>query len=189
MGYDTIAVQHVVPPFYNMMKQGLLDEPLFSFWLGNDPEAGEAVFGGIDPKHHIGKIDYVPLRRKAYWEVELEKVKFGKETLELENTGAAIDTGSSSISLLLSLLSLTSSRPAGTSLIALPTDIAEIINKQIGATKGWNGAYTVECESIPSLPSLTFYFGGKPYELTGQDYILQAQGLSRMKLPFCVVRI
>ena len=178
LGYDTIAVQHVVPPFYNMMKQGLLDEPLFSFWLGNDPEAGEAVFGGIDPKHHVGKINYVPLRRKAYWEVELEKVKFGDETLELENTGAAIDTGSSSLPLPLPLPPSYTDvvYDTGTSLIALPTDIAEIINKQIGATKGWNGAYTVECESIPTLPSLTFYFGGKPYELTGQDYILQAQG-------------
>lgn len=84
-----------MPPFYNMINQGLLDEPVFSFWLGSDPEGGVATFGGIDASHYKGKIDYVPVRRKGYWEVELEKVKFGAETLELENTGAAIDTGSS----------------------------------------------------------------------------------------------
>ncbi|KAI5479412.1 hypothetical protein MNV49_003556 [Pseudohyphozyma bogoriensis] len=156
LGYDTISVQHVVPPFYNMVNQDLLDEPQFAFWLGSDPEQGEAIFGGVDESHYTGKIDYVPVRRKGYWEVELEQVKFGKETLELENTGAAIDTG--------------------TSLIALPTDVAELINAQIGATKGWNGQYTVECDKVPSLPSLTFYFGGKPYELSGEDYILNVQG-------------
>ena len=84
-----------------MLNQGLLDEPVFSFWMGTDPEQGEAVFGGVDEKHYKGKIEYVPVRRRGYWEVELEKVKFGDETLELENTGAAIDTGTLSPSSLL----------------------------------------------------------------------------------------
>lgn len=127
LAYDTIAVQHVVPPFYHMVNKGLLDSPVFAFWLGSDPEQGEATFGGIDEKHYTGKIDYVPVRRKGYWEVELEKVKFGKETLELESTGAAIDTG--------------------TSLIALPTDIAELINKEIGAKKSWNGQCVLGCDA------------------------------------------
>lgn len=76
-----------------MMKQGLLAEPLFSFRVGDQPDGGEAVFGGIDPSHHKGKIHYVPVRRQAYWEVELESVSLGDDVLELENTGAAIDTG------------------------------------------------------------------------------------------------
>jgi saccharopepsin len=64
----------------------------------------------------------------------------------------------------------------GTSLIALPSDIAELINTQLGAKKSWNGQYTVDCAVVPSLPSFTFYFGGKPYELEGKDYILEVQG-------------
>lgn len=117
LAYDTISVQHMVPPFYRMIEQGLLDEPKFSFWLGNadkDSEGGEAVFGGVDEKHYKGKINYVPVRRKGYWEVELEKFTFGDEVMELEATGAAIDTG--------------------TSLIALPSDIADIINSEIGVS-------------------------------------------------------
>jgi len=161
LAYDTIAVNHVVPPFYQMINQGLLDSPVFGFWLGDTSAGegapgGEATFGGIDENHYDGKITYVPVRRKAYWEVELESVAFGKETMELENTGAAIDTG--------------------TSLIALPTDIAEILNKEIGATKSWNGQYTVDCAKIPDLPDLTFTFGGKKYPISASDYILQVQG-------------
>ena len=93
LAYDTIAVNHITPPFYEFVNQGLLDQPVFSFRIGDGEEdGGEAVFGGIDDSHYTGKIEYVPVRRKAYWEVELEKISFGDEVLELENTGAAIDT-------------------------------------------------------------------------------------------------
>jgi len=140
-----------------MINAGLIDEPVFSFRIGTSEEdGGEAVFGGIDDSAYTGDITYVPVRRKAYWEVELTKVAFGDDELELENTGAAIDTG--------------------TSLIALPTDIADMLNTQIGATKSWNGQYTVDCAKVPDLPDLTFTFGGKPYPLKGSDYILNVQG-------------
>jgi saccharopepsin len=64
----------------------------------------------------------------------------------------------------------------GTSLIVVPTDIAEMLNAQIGATKSWNGQYQIDCAKVPSLPSLSFTFGGKAYPLQGSDYILELQG-------------
>ena len=33
MSYPTISVQGVVPMFQNMIAQGLVSEPVFSFWL------------------------------------------------------------------------------------------------------------------------------------------------------------
>ncbi|KAL6299679.1 endopeptidase [Sparassis latifolia] len=157
LGYDTISVNHITPPFYSMVNQGLLKSPVFSFRLGSSEEdGGEAIFGGVDDTAYTGDIDYVPIRRKAYWEVELEKVALGDDELELENTGAAIDTG--------------------TSLIALPSDIAEMLNTQIGAQKSWNGQYTVDCAKVPDLPDLTLTFNGKAYPLKGTDYILEVQG-------------
>jgi saccharopepsin len=80
--------------FYTMINEGLIASPVFSFRLGrSEDDGGEAVFGGIDESAYSGKITYAPIRRKAYWEVELGKIAFGDEHLELENTGAAIDTG------------------------------------------------------------------------------------------------
>ena len=96
LAYDTIAVNHITPPFYYMVNEGLVDSPVFSFRLGSSEEdGGEAIFGGIDETAYTGDIDYAPVRRRAYWEVELEKVALGDDELELENTGAAIDTGQS----------------------------------------------------------------------------------------------
>lgn len=59
---------------YNMIKQGLIKEPVFSFWLNRnvDEEAGgEIVFGGVDPNHYKGKHTYVPVTQKGYWQVDL----------------------------------------------------------------------------------------------------------------------
>jgi len=157
LAYDTISVNSIVPPFYEMINQGLIDEPVFSFRLGSSEEdGGEATFGGINPNAYTGKISYVPVQRKAYWEVKLSMVSFGDEELELENTGAAIDTG--------------------TSLIVLPTDLAEMMNAQIGAKKSWNGQYQVDCAKVPDLPDLAFHFGGQAYPLKGSDYVLDIQG-------------
>ncbi|TAQ87633.1 hypothetical protein B7494_g4061 [Chlorociboria aeruginascens] len=160
LGYDTISVNKIVPPFYSMVDQGLLDEPKFAFYLGDtangDDDDSEAIFGGVNTAHYTGDITDIKLRRKAYWEVDLDAITFGDNTAELENTGAILDTG--------------------TSLIALPTTLAELLNKEIGATKGWNGQYTVECEKRTSLPNLSFTLSGYNFSITPYDYILEVQG-------------
>jgi phytepsin len=57
-----------------MIEQGLVKDPVFSFWLNRDPKAeegGELVFGGVDPAHFKGEHTYVPVTTKGYWQVGL----------------------------------------------------------------------------------------------------------------------
>lgn len=157
LGYDTISVNRITPPFYTMVNEGLLDEPVFAFYLsGSEDSKSEVVFGGTDPAHYTGPITKLPLRRKAYWEVDLESISFGKETAELENTGAILDTG--------------------TSLISLPTDLAELMNSEIGAKRGFTGQYTIDCSKRDTLPDVSFNLGGYNFSITPYDYILEVQG-------------
>lgn len=158
LGFDTIAVNHVVPPFYNALNLGLLDDPVFAFKLGDTNKGTESSFtlGGIDESAYSGELTYLPVRRKAYWEVQFDSITLGHETAELENTGAVIDTG--------------------TSLLTLPSGLAEIINSQIGATKGWNGQYSVECSTRDSLPDLTFNLDGYNFTLSAFEYTLEVSG-------------
>ncbi|KIW02964.1 vacuolar protease A [Verruconis gallopava] len=158
LAYDTISVNKIPPPFYSMIDQKLIDEPVFAFYLSDtkDGDDSEAVFGGIDKSHYTGDITYIPLRRKAYWEVDLDAITFGDATAEIENTGVILDTG--------------------TSLIALPSTMAELLNKEIGAKKSFNGQYTVECEKRDSLPDLTFTLTGHNFTIGPYDYILEVQG-------------
>jgi saccharopepsin len=158
LGYDTISVNKIPPPFYNMIDQGLLDAPVFAFYLSDtkDGDDSEATFGGIDESRYTGKLIKIPLRRKAYWEVDLDAITFGDATAEIENTGVILDTG--------------------TSLIALPSTLAELLNKEIGAKKSFNGQYTIECEKRNSLPDLTFTLTGHNFTIGPFDYILEVQG-------------
>lgn len=160
LGYDTISVNHIVPPFYNMINQGLLDEPVFAFYLADtangDGDESEACLGGVNKDHYTGEMTKIPLRRKAYWEVALDAITFGDETAELDDTGVILDTG--------------------TSLNALPSTLAELLNKEIGATKGYGGQYTVECDKRDSLPDLTFTLSGHNFSIGPYEYILDVQG-------------
>ncbi|KAK2858358.1 Vacuolar protease A [Arthroderma sp. PD_2] len=159
LGYDTIAVNKITPPFYNMIEQGLLDEPVFSFYLGDTNKDGDqsvVTFGGVDKSHYTGEMTTIPLRRKAYWEVELNAITLGKDSAALENTGVILDTG--------------------TSLIALPSTLAEMINSQIGAKKSWNGQYTVDCAKRDSLPDVTFTLTGHNFTIGAHDYVLEVSG-------------
>lgn len=110
LGFDTISVNKMVPPFYNLVNQKKVDEPVFAFYLGDankDGDTSEATFGGVDKNHYKGELTKIPLRREAYWEVDFNSIALGDNVAELDNTGAVLDTG--------------------TSLIALPSTLAELL--------------------------------------------------------------
>jgi phytepsin len=72
LGFKEISVGDAAPVWYNMVKQGLVKEPVFSFWFNrnsDEGEGGEIVFGGVDPNHYKGKHTYVPVTHKGYWQV------------------------------------------------------------------------------------------------------------------------
>ncbi|KAG0253870.1 Vacuolar protease A [Actinomortierella ambigua] len=159
LGYDTISVKGVVPPFYSMVNAGLLDAPQIGFYLSKTPgdngAGGEMTLGGVNKDRFEGEIQWHDVRRKAYWEVDLAKIALGDDEVEL-NGGAVIDTGSS--------------------LIVLDLTMAELINKEIGAKKNYAGQYTVDCSVVPTLPDFKIWLGKTKYVLKGEDYILNAGG-------------
>ena len=156
LGFDSISVNHIVPPFYKMIEQKSVDEPVFAFYLADQEGESEVTFGGVDKSKYTGKLTTIPLRRKAYWEVDFDAIAYGDDSAELENTGVILDTG--------------------TSLIALPSQLAEMLNAQMGAKKSYNGQYTVDCAKRSSLKDVGFTLAGTNFTLSPYEYILEVSG-------------
>ncbi|KRJ99576.1 uncharacterized protein Dyak_GE13586, isoform B [Drosophila yakuba] len=61
LGYRSISMQRIKPPFYAMMEQGLLTKPIFSVYLSRhgEKEGGAIFFGGSNPHYYTGNFTYV----------------------------------------------------------------------------------------------------------------------------------
>ncbi|KAL0286192.1 UNVERIFIED_CONTAM: Aspartic proteinase [Sesamum angustifolium] len=129
LGFQEISVGNATPVWYNMLRQGLVKEPVFSFWLNRnveEEEGGELVFGGVDPNHFKGKHTYVPVTQKGYWQFDMGDVLIdGKESGYCSGGCSAI-------------------ADSGTSLIAGPTTVVAMINHAIGAS----GVVSQQCKAV-----------------------------------------
>merc|ERR1712100_157644 len=136
LAFERIAVDGVVPAFYNMISQFNI-QPLFSVWFSRKTNAspgGEIVCGGTNPDHFDGNHTYVPVTREAYWQFAVDSATVGSGDFNFCDGGcpAIADTG--------------------TSLIAGPTEEVTKLNKMLGATD----AVAAECKQYLSsyLPEL-----------------------------------
>ncbi|KAK8607817.1 hypothetical protein V6N13_023267 [Hibiscus sabdariffa] len=129
LGFKEISVGNAVPVWYNMIKQGLIKDPVFSFWLNRnvgEEVGGEIVFGGVDPNHYRGKHTYVPVTQKGYWQFDMGDVLIGDKPSGYCAGGCAAIADS------------------GTSLLAGPTTVIAMINHEIGAS----GVVSQECKAV-----------------------------------------
>ncbi|KAL4666589.1 hypothetical protein H8959_005278 [Pygathrix nigripes] len=157
LGFPILSVEGVRPPMDVLVEQGLLDKPVFSFYLNRDPEepdGGELVLGGSDPAHYIPPLTFVPVTVPAYWQIHMERVKVGPGlTLCVRGCAAILDTG--------------------TSLITGPTEEIRALHAAIGGYPLLAGEYIILCSEIPKLPAVSFLLGGVWFNLTAQDYVIQ----------------
>lgn len=131
LAFESISVDGVPPVWYNLLAQGLVDQPVFGVWLNrnvNDTNGGELTLGGTDTAHYTGAIQYVPLSDQDYWRFKLDDIQVsGKSTgfcTSASPCKAIADTG--------------------TSLLAGPTKAVTAINQLINAT----GVLSQECETF-----------------------------------------
>ncbi|KAF3814881.1 napsin-A [Mirounga leonina] len=157
LGFPILAVGGVRPPLDTLVDQGLLDKPVFSFYLNRDPAAadgGELVLGGSDPAHYIPPLTFLPVTIPAYWQIHMERVNVDTGlTLCAQGCAAILDTG--------------------TSLITGPTEEIQALHAAIGGLSLLLGEYLIQCSKIPTLPPISFLLGGVWFNLTAQDYVIQ----------------
>ncbi|XP_076987105.1 napsin-A [Tamandua tetradactyla] len=167
LGFPILAVGGVRPPLDVLVDRGLLDKPVFSFYLNRDPQeayGGELVLGGSDPMHYIPPLTFVPVTVPAYWQIHMERVQVATGLMLCARGCAAIlDTG--------------------TSVITGPKEEIRALHRAIGGLPLLAGEYLIQCSKIPELPQISLLLGGVWFNLTAQDYVIQiARGGARVCL-------
>ncbi|XP_058860697.1 pepsin A-like [Acipenser ruthenus] len=155
LSYPSISASGATPVFDNMMAEGLVSQDLFSFYLSRDGQEGSLVtFGGIDPSYYTGQIYWLPVTSQTYWETTMESVTInGNVVACASGCRAIVDTG--------------------TSRVVGPTSDINNILAYIGATEGQYGLSIVNCNSLGSMPDVTFKINGYQFSLPPSAYVSQ----------------
>nr|ADJ94115.1 aspartic protease [Steinernema carpocapsae]AEL88627.1 aspartic protease [Steinernema carpocapsae] len=153
LGFQSLAVDGVVPPLINANNQGLLDKPVFTVWMEekgqvNNVNGGLYTYGGIDTANCGSHISYVPLSSATYWQFTMSGVSAGSYS---SNQGWEVISDT------------------GTSLIGGPNDVVDAIAQAIGAQNDGQGSYNIKCSGNPDI---VLTIGGNQYALKEHNYLL-----------------
>lgn len=151
LGFDALVQGGGPAPFTALVNSGQLQEPVFAFYLTNDPaHKGELVIGGVDKAHYTGDFHTVPLSAQTYWQVKLDGVHVNGQAVG-STVKAIIDSG--------------------TSLLAGPTAEVKAIAAAVGAKPLFMGEYSIDC-AMKNAPDIEFTLGGKKFALAFEDYVI-----------------
>lgn len=166
MGFDTISVDNISTPFQNMLSQGLVSKPVFSFYLNRDQSqapGGEIIFGGVDNNYIDGPITYTSVTSEGYWQFKMDEVTMSgvDEKGEVKEIFSACSNGCQAIA------------DTGTSLIAGPKDEVLKLNEKIGAVPLPGGEYVLPNCDLTKLPDIVFTIEGKKFPLKPEQYVMK----------------
>ncbi|KAG8995137.1 hypothetical protein FRB90_000253 [Tulasnella sp. 427] len=162
LGFPDNAVSQQTPFFNNLAQAGQLASNMFSFFMTRNDKAGsELCFGCMDTTKFTGELSFFPLDPTAtngtqlFWNIASDGVTVN----DSQPTGplaAVIDSG--------------------TSLIFVPTDVAQSIYSQIPGSEAatdanLQGFFTAPCDSITNA-NVSFSFGGKSFNVDPADFNL-----------------
>lgn len=127
-------------------------------------DGSSLVLGGVDQKYYTGDFKYYDLKMENYWLLEMTDIVFNGTSYKVagQDLLGIIDTG--------------------TSVIAGPKKVVDEMTKGFGPGR----EKQVDCDTLSTLPKLSFSFGGDAYELEPEDYILQ---ITEGKQTVCIVGI
>jgi hypothetical protein len=153
---DGVAGLAPISPFLQDLftKSG---QTMFSFFFSTQAgsDSSEFTLGGADPSHYTGELQWTSLIQPYLWMVPFGGVQVGGASF-LSATVAVFDT-------------------QAWAMLGPSQDIVQIA-LLVGAQQSPTNpsVFGVECSAIPTMPNIALTIGGQQYELTPQQYVLQA---------------
>ncbi|XP_066208907.1 pepsin B-like [Saccopteryx leptura] len=165
MAYPNMAVGNAPTVMQSMLQQGQLGLPIFSFYFSRQPTrqyGGELILGGVDNRLYSGQIVWAPVTQELYWQIAIQEFAIGHQATGWCSQGcqAIVDTG--------------------TFLLAVPQQYMGSFLQATGAQQAQNGDFVVNCNSVPSLPTITFIISGSQFPLPPSAYVFNNNGYCRL---------
>nr|XP_020012691.1 gastricsin [Castor canadensis] len=167
LAYPGLSAGDATTALQGMLNEGALSNDLFSVYLGStesSDDGGEIIFGGVDENLYTGDIYWTSVTQELYWQIGLEEFLISGQASGWCSEGcqAIVDTG--------------------TSLLTVPEGYLSTLMEAIGAQESLYGEYFVSCDSIDSLPTLSFVINDVVFPLEPSAYIINVNG-------YCMVGI
>ncbi|GFO45650.1 cathepsin d [Plakobranchus ocellatus] len=144
----------------NMVRQGLLQAPIFSLFL-NRFNLGERdsvlTFGGTNPDYYTGGFIVAPLTMPNRWRFKMDGVQISDYDGVLSRFGCQAEVDSA------------------TPLILGPMEEVDILNIVLGGTPHheWPRTFFFDCHEVDGLPDVEFIVNGEILSLSSKDYIIK----------------
>ncbi|GFN84848.1 cathepsin d [Plakobranchus ocellatus] len=163
LGFSNIDEGEKLSAFDNMVSQGLLPAPVFSFYL-NRADSGDPdsvlTLGGTNPEYYTGDFTFANLTAPDRWQFKMDRVQLsnGDSIVCEHGCQAIVDTG--------------------TSFIVGPIEEVDALNKNLGAKPLARNPklHLLDCSKVDSLPDLEFIVSGKKFSITSRDYVIKVKG-------------
>uniref|UniRef100_A0A0N5A6H6 Peptidase A1 domain-containing protein n=1 Tax=Parastrongyloides trichosuri TaxID=131310 RepID=A0A0N5A6H6_PARTI len=160
LGFQTLAVDNIMPPIIKAINDNLLDKPIFTVFLQHEGDTeglgrigGTITFGDFDSENCNSNINYVPLSSATYWQFKIDSfsinnTKFSKKMDAISDTG--------------------------TSIIGGPKYMVELLVKEVGGTyDNLFDIYIVPCNA--TIPDAKIVINGNIYTISGK-YLIDDTG-------------
>ncbi|XP_057583327.1 pregnancy-associated glycoprotein 2-like [Hippopotamus amphibius kiboko] len=152
LGYPCLATRGSTPFFDNLIRRGLISQPVFAFYLSTKKENGSVVmFGGVDHSYHKGQLKWIPVSRTRFWQVTVNRIKMNGYFIGCDHGCQAImDTG--------------------TSMLVGPTSKINTVKTFI-YTRLVDNEWVVPCYLVPRMPDIIFTISGMDFPVPAKAYI------------------
>ncbi|KAJ8667427.1 hypothetical protein QAD02_009090 [Eretmocerus hayati] len=160
LAFESKAIfKDVTPFFYNLIKQEVIKENIFTFYMNRDAtttRAGKVIFGATDRKHmKPGTNTTLSVIEKSFWKIEIDSIAASKNktTYPISGKCEAIFDSSSNV-------------------IEGPAENITAINYMMNAVyvPGIN-KYAVNCREYAKLPDIHFVLNGNDFSIQSKYYV------------------
>ncbi|GFO20535.1 LOW QUALITY PROTEIN: cathepsin d [Plakobranchus ocellatus] len=156
----------------NMLRQGILQNPVFSFYLNrknSGDRSSRLTLGGTNPDLYTGDFTFAPLSAPNQWQFKGDRIQI--------NSGRVIfcENGFQGVV------------QSDKDMIAGPIEDVTDLNKRLGAKpvfdNGYLSVFEIPCDSVNSLPDVEFIVNGKKLALTSEDYVVKTDVAVTVRYP------